>query len=61
MPSPSPSSPAAGGALIAAGALIGPVVGLFLGQPTIGFLTGVGLGTAAAVAIWLTDKARRGR
>ena len=54
-------TPAAGGFLIAAGAMVGPVVGLFLGQPTIGFLAGVGLGTAAALLIWWRDRSRIGR
>ncbi|RDE05254.1 hypothetical protein [Sphingomonas aracearum] len=49
---PPSRSPAAGGFLIAVGALVGPVVGLFLGQPTIGFLAGLSIGTAAAIAIW---------
>lgn len=56
MTSPSSKNPAAGGALIAAGAVIGPVVGLFLGQPSIGLLVGVGIGGALAVLIWLCSR-----
>ncbi|QNQ07569.1 hypothetical protein [Sphingomonas alpina] len=51
-------SPAAGGFLIALGAVLGAIVGLFLEQPTAGFLIGSGSGIAIAVAIWLFDRRR---
>lgn len=54
----SPSSPAAGGALIALGALGGAAVGFTLGQATPGFLVGIGLGIAASLLIWLRGRAR---
>ena len=46
------SSPPAGGALIALGAVLGAVIGLVRDQPTIGFLIGIGIGIAAALVIW---------
>lgn len=51
----SSASPAAGGVLIAIGAIGGSVAGLFLGEPSKGFLLGIGAGIGMAVAIWLLD------
>jgi predicted benzoate:H+ symporter BenE len=51
-----PSSPSAGGFPIAIGALGGTIVGLIVRQPTIGFLAGLALGCAIAVAIWLRGR-----
>jgi len=50
MPQPRPS--AAGGALIALGAIGGAAVGFVLRQPTLWFLAGVTGGGLAALAIW---------
>ena len=55
MPSQSPPS-AAGGFLIAIGAVIGVAIGLFLGQVTPGFLIGTTIGIALAVIIWLRNR-----
>jgi len=44
--------PAAGGALIALGALGGAAIGFLLGQATPGFLVGTAAGVAAALLIW---------
>ncbi|MBY0583137.1 MAG: hypothetical protein K2P68_09515 [Sphingomonas sp.] len=52
MASPSQKSPAAGGVLIALGAIGGSIVGLYSGQPTIGFLVGLAGGSLIAVLIW---------
>lgn len=46
----------AGGFPIAIGALGGTVAGLFAGQPSIGFLAGLGLGCLIAVVIWLRER-----
>jgi len=54
--SDSDRSTAGGGCLIALAVLAGVVVGLFAHQPTIGFLVGLALGVAAAVAVWLVDR-----
>jgi len=50
-----PRSPAAGGALIALGAMGGAIAGFFLGEATPGFLIGTALGIGLAVAIWLLN------
>ena len=53
MSSPNPSrSPMAGGFLMAAGTLVGAVVGGMYRQSSLGFLIGLGLGGIAALAIW---------
>lgn len=57
MPKPTPS-PLAGGFPIALGALGGTIVGLATGEPSIGFLIGLGLGVILALAIWLFDRRR---
>ncbi len=44
--------PAAGGVLIALGAIGGTVVGLATAQPTLGFLIGTATGIMLALAIW---------
>ena len=46
------SSPSAGGALIALGAIAGAAIGFLVGQATPGFLIGIGLGVAASLLIW---------
>ncbi|MFL0585255.1 MULTISPECIES: hypothetical protein [Sphingomonas] len=46
----------AGGFLIAVGLLAGTVIGLLVGQPSIGFLAGLAIGSAIAVAMWLKDR-----
>lgn len=51
-----PRNPSAGGFPIAAGALGGTAIGLYAGQPTIGFLAGLALGAAIAVAIWWRER-----
>lgn len=54
----SSAAPAAGGVLIAIGAIVGAVGGLFLGEPSKGFLLGIGAGIGMAIAIWLIDRRR---
>lgn len=54
----SPSPPAAGGALIALGALGGAGVGFLLGEATPGFLIGIALGIAASLLIWMGGRGR---
>lgn len=53
---PSSSGPAAGGAILALAILAGSIVGLIVHASTIGFLVGLAVGVAAAVAIWLRDR-----
>lgn len=51
-----PSSPAAGGAFIALGALGGAAIGFLFGQATPGFLVGITTGIALSIAIWLRGR-----
>lgn len=57
-PPPGPSSPAAGGAILALTIMAGSIIGLVTHQPTIGFLIGLAIGVAAASALWLRDRRR---
>lgn len=61
MANPAPPTPArrAGGVLLAAGILGGVVIGSVAGQPSIGFLAGLGVGLAALALIWVGDRGRR--
>jgi len=52
---------AAGGAFIAISILIGAIAGGVTGQPTIGVLAGIAVGTVVAVLIWRRDRSRTGR
>lgn len=47
-----------GGAFLAVAILLGVAGGLVLGEPSIGFLVGLGIGLAALGAIWLSDRRR---
>ena len=47
-----PSPTAAGGVLIALGAIVGAAVGVSMNETTAGFLIGTGIGVALALAIW---------
>jgi hypothetical protein len=60
---PTPIDPAApkpprlgGGCLIAAGLLLGPIVGLMFGQTSLGLVIGFGIGVALAIALTLYDR-----
>ena len=48
----------AGGAILAGAILAGVAGGIALGQPSIGFLAGTGLGITAALLLWLRDRRR---
>lgn len=56
MPRSRPS--AAGGVLIAIGAIGGAVIGVARQQPTLGLVVGIAIGAALAVLIWLRDRRR---
>ncbi len=51
--------PLAGGALLAFSLLAGVIAGVFLGQPSIGFLAGLGVGLLLLALVWLADRSRR--
>lgn len=58
MPESTPSSrppQQAGGCLIAAGLLIGPVVGLLFGQTSLGLIIGGGIGVIGAIVMALRN------
>ena len=60
---PAPSSrgnaPVAGGALLALSLIIGTVTGMLKGQPSLGFIGGLGVGAALLLIVALIDRARR--
>jgi uncharacterized membrane protein len=49
---------AAGGVLLAVGAMVGAVVGYLWDQPSLGLVLGLGAGAMAAVAVWVGDRRR---
>lgn len=53
------SAPLAGGFLLCLSLLTGASVGLYLGQPSIGFLVGAGVGLGLLLLVWLVDRLRR--
>lgn len=52
--------PLAGGSLLALCLVLGVVIGVAAGQPTIGFLSGLGAGLALLGAVWAIDRGRGG-
>ncbi|MDB5691192.1 MAG: hypothetical protein JWO81_255 [Alphaproteobacteria bacterium] len=46
----------AGGAVLAIAIIAGAVAGTMVGQPSIGFLVGMGAGILLALLIWLNDR-----
>ena len=53
------NSSLAGGFLLCIALLAGALIGVFTGQPSIGFLIGAGIGLALLVLIWLWDRRKR--
>lgn len=49
-------STSAGGFIVAASLMVGTIIGLVLGQPSLGFVTGLGLGAVVAIALWLNAR-----
>ena len=56
MTGPRKKASQAGGFLVAAGMLVGTVGGVAVGQPSAGFLIGLGAGLALALFIWWRDR-----
>ena len=54
--SPSPSRTVAGGSLVALSILAGVIVGTIYGQPSVGFLTGLGVGILLYLVVWLLSR-----
>lgn len=51
-------APIAGGALLALSLIVGTVIGVLKGQPSVGFISGMGVGLALLIAVALVDRAR---
>jgi uncharacterized membrane protein len=47
-----------GGCLIAAGLIIGPIVGIMFGQTSLGMVIGLGAGVLGAIALFVVDRRR---
>ena len=43
-------------AVLAAALLLGTLIGLVLGEPSIGFLAGLAVGVSVSLAIWLRGR-----
>lgn len=56
MTKPAGKGAQAGGFILAAAILAGVAGGIYAGQPSLGFLTGTGIGIAAALAVWLINR-----
>lgn len=52
----SPRNPAAGGFLIALGAIIGAFGGVFFGESTRGLFAGLAIGVILAIILWWRDR-----
>lgn len=53
-----PSTPVAGGALLAFSLIVGTVLGVLRGQPSLGFVAGLAIGLVLLVAVALIERAR---
>ncbi|HWH22649.1 MAG TPA: hypothetical protein VNT25_05075 [Allosphingosinicella sp.] len=58
MAPPRKRDPMAGGFLLAAAIIIGVIGGGLLGQPSIGFLAGTGVGLLLLGLVWYLDRSR---
>lgn len=58
MARPRPFSQAAG-SILAISILAGAIIGVVVGQPSIGVLAGTGTGVALALLFWLIERRRR--
>lgn len=47
-----------GGCLVAAGILVGTVIGIFLHEPSIGLLAGFSIGVVGAIVFFVRDRRR---
>ena len=53
---PSRNFPRAGGVLLAGAILLGTAAGVVLGQASLGFLAGLGMGLLLLGGVWLRDR-----
>lgn len=56
MEEPRRPKPRAGGALLAGAILAGAVAGIAAGEPSIGFLAGLGVGLLLLGGVWMLDR-----
>ncbi len=47
-----------GGCLIAAGVVIGPIIGLTFGETSLGLVIGLGVGVIGAIVLFVVDRRR---
>ncbi len=59
-PMTAPTNPVAraGGSILAAAIIAGVIAGTILGQPSIGFLAGTGVGLLVVLLLWWRDRRR---
>jgi len=50
--------PMSGGFLLALSLILGVVLGAWRGQPSLGFIGGLGVGLALLLLVWLIDRRR---
>ena len=55
-----PSKARAGGFFLMLAIFAGAIAGVVVGQPSIGLLVGIGVGSVIAVGLWLSDRRRIG-
>ena len=58
MAAPSNKPARAGGILLAFSIVTGALVGALMGQPSIGMVSGLGVGLVLAATLWLLDRRR---
>jgi hypothetical protein len=58
MATPPSRTPIAGGFMLAIAPIVGTVIGAAMGQASLGFVAGVGVGLAFVAGVWLVDRAR---
>ena len=51
-------TPMAGGFLLAIALIVGVIAGAAKGEPSLGFVIGLGVGLAGLLAVWLMDRRR---
>jgi len=51
-----PPASRAAGFFIAAALIVGAIIGVALGQPSMGVVAGAAIGIAIALALWLLDR-----
>ena len=52
------TSAGGGGCLIFAGFLLGAIIGIYRGEPSLGVLIGTGVGILLALGLWLATRRR---